>query len=132
MVALASAAVRCDVRQRRILIVDDDLDTAELFGTLLTIHGHRCKWTGTGSDALAQAAEFCPHIVLVDLSLPDISGYDVARRLRAHAGPSIYLAAVTGWSSPDYRRRACDAGFDQHIVKPVDSETLRNLVRNAV
>ena len=117
----------------RVLIVDDYPDSAEVSAMLLELFGHQCRIATTGQDALTEAAAFDPDIVILDIGLPDISGYDVARTLRAQprARP-LYLAAVTGWGQPEDRVRALAAGFDLHVLKPTDGEKIQNIVSLAV
>ncbi|MBX3157322.1 MAG: response regulator [Deltaproteobacteria bacterium] len=115
----------------RILIVDDHPDAADLACMLLSALGHECRAATSGTEGLAAAAEFAPDIAIVDIGLPDISGYEVAHALRATYGPSIYLAAVTGWGQPDDLRRAQNAGFDQHVLKPADATKLRGVLAAA-
>jgi two-component system, sensor histidine kinase len=118
------------VQHARVLVVDDYPDSAESVCTLLTLLGYDCQIACCGRDALAQAAAFDPAIVLLDIGLPDISGYEVARALRAR-NPSLYIAAVTGWGQPDDRVRALAAGFDQHVLKPTDAATLKLILKRA-
>jgi DNA-binding response OmpR family regulator len=116
----------------RVLLVDDYPDSAEAASLLLTLHGHECRIATTGQEALVQAEEFDPDIVLLDIWLPDITGYEVARELRARAGDrSLYLAAVTGWGQPEDRAKAFEAGFDCHATKPADLQQLSLIVRLA-
>src|SRR5690606_5932737 len=113
---------------RRILVVDDCGDTVEIMSTLLTILGHECRGASTGAEAIEEAVEYEPDLVLLDIALPDISGYDVARVLRARCRHPFYLAALTGWSSPEDVQRAAECGFDQHLLKPIRKDTLSHVV----
>jgi CheY-like chemotaxis protein len=116
----------------RVLVVDDYPDSAEISSMLLTFYGHECRTAVTGQAALEQAAEFDPDIVILDIGLPDISGYDVARTLRARAGGrALYLAAVTGWGQPQDRVKALAAGFDQHVLKPIDASKILQILKLA-
>jgi PAS domain S-box-containing protein len=109
----------------RVMIVDDNIDAAETLGIVLEISGNQTRVAHTGPDALDAIASFRPHVVLLDIGLPGLNGYEVARRLRANSDlPQPMLIALTGWGSEDDRRQARDAGFDRHLVKPVDSATL--------
>ncbi len=113
----------------RVLIVDDFPDSAEVSAMLLELFGHECRTAITGQDALTQAAAFDPDIVILDIGLPDISGYDVARTLRAQARDRpLYLAAVTGWGQPEDRVRALAAGFDLHVLKPTDGAKIQSIL----
>jgi CheY-like chemotaxis protein len=105
----------------RILIVDDHEDTAEMLSMLLTGKGHDTLVAFDGPTALAAAATFRPHIGLLDLNLPGMSGYELAQHLRTLPGlDRIRLVAVTGHGSDAHRARARAAGFDEHILKPVN------------
>ena len=116
----------------RVLIVDDYPDAAEAASMLITLYGHECRTATSGQDALAQAATFDPEIVILDIGLPDISGYEVARMLRGRpGGRSLYLAAVTGWGQPEDRARALAAGFDQHVLKPTDAAKIKAILQLA-
>lgn len=113
----------------RVLVVDDYPDSAEAASMLLTLYGHECRTATTGQEALDQAAAFDPDIVILDIGLPDITGYEVARTLRARAGArSLYLAAMTGWGQPEDRAKAFAAGFDHHVTKPADLQKLSLIV----
>jgi CheY-like chemotaxis protein len=105
----------------RILIVDDHEDSAEMLSMLLSSKGHATRMALDGETALAVAAAFQPHVGLLDLSLPGISGYELAERLRAMPGLThMRLVAVTGHGSEAHRAKARAAGFDEHLLKPVD------------
>ena len=111
---------------RRILIVDDNVDSADSLAMILNHSGHRAEPVYGATDALERAATFDPEIVLLDIGLPGIDGYEVARELRDR-GSHARLIALTGYGQPEDVRRAQDAGFDAHMVKPVD---LKALLRN--
>jgi two-component system CheB/CheR fusion protein len=113
----------------RILIVEDDEDAAEVTCALFAMHGHECRAAPSGEQAIDEADRFHPDIALVDLSLPDISGYDVAERLRAVPElRGIRLVAVSGWSSDDHVQRSRGAGFEAYVVKPLDAAKLASLL----
>jgi CheY-like chemotaxis protein len=121
--------VTSEKRKSRVLVVDDQADCAEVVSVLLTIMGYECKSALSGTEALAQAETFEPDVVLLDLQLPDVSGYEVARELRRRAGKRpLHIAAVSGMSTPDVRARAHAAGFDQHLAKPTDAAKLRHVL----
>jgi signal transduction histidine kinase/CheY-like chemotaxis protein len=114
---------------RRVLVVDDSTDQADTLGLLLELMGHEVRVAHAGLPALEIAADFEPDVALVDIGLPDIDGYDLARRLRAQSRPEqILLIAQTGWGQTKDRRRSKDAGFDHHLVKPVDADSLERLL----
>jgi DNA-binding response OmpR family regulator len=117
--------------RHRVLIVDDYPDAAEASCMLFTRLGHQCRCAINGEHALDEARAFLPDIIILDIGLPDLSGYEVARTLRQRHGPAVYLAALTGWGQPEDRRHAIDAGFDQHIVKPATAQVLCELIAAA-
>lgn len=117
---------------QRVLIVDDYPDSADISAMLLTMLGYECRVAVTGEEALAHVAAFDPDIVILDIGLPDISGYEIAQRLRAlPRTPRVFLAAVTGWGQPEDRIRALAAGFDVHVLKPTDGEKIRQILELA-
>jgi len=117
------------VSGRRILVVDDNHDSAESLAMLLEITGNETLVAYDGMVALRQAAAFRPDVVLLDLGLPKLDGYEVARRLRARPwGKKLVLVAITGWGQDEDRRHTAEAGFDGHLVKPVDYAALTQLL----
>ena len=109
----------------RILIVDDNVDANESLSLLLQTEGHDVRSAQDGQTALRLAREFKPQMVLLDLSLPNMDGYEIMRRLRADAGAhQPFVAALTGYGHAEERQRTTDAGFDHHFVKPVDFDEL--------
>ena len=113
----------------RILVVDDNKDAADTCSTLLELSGHQLRTAYTGKRAIEIAKIFRPHVVVLDIGLPDANGYEVARRLRAAPwARDVVLVAVTGWGHEDDRRRAYDAGFDHHLTKPLAANALESLV----
>jgi PAS domain S-box-containing protein len=135
--AAAPAAMPDRTRQqagaaRRILVVDDNKDAAETLAELLNMLGNEVAVARDGSSAVDQVAQFRPDVVLLDIGLPDINGYEVARRVRRLAGISQpRLIALTGWGQQQDKRLAAQAGFDQHWTKPVDLTRLQELTRNS-
>ena len=110
---------------RRILVVDDGVDSAESLAMLLGALGHEVHVAHTGAEALAAAARCQPEFILLDLSLPDISGYEVARRLRKDAAfAATRLVGLSGFSGDVHRRHCLEAGFDDYLEKPVTLEVL--------
>jgi signal transduction histidine kinase len=119
--------------QRRILIVDDNVDAAESLAALLRLAGHETRLAFDGPSALTAAGEFRPTVVLLDIGLPGMSGYEVARCLRQNASHrDLLLIAVTGYGQEEDRQQARDAGFDYHFVKPMDPDVLHELLRGEV
>jgi PAS domain S-box-containing protein len=114
---------------RRILVVDDNKDAVDSLVLLLSIVGQSVVAARDGLDALEQFERFEPEVVVLDLGLPGINGYEVARRIRsADKGRHVTLVALTGWGQDEDRRRSITAGFDYHLVKPVDFEALKTLL----
>lgn len=108
---------------RRVLVVDDNEDSAESVGVVVEMLGHEVQVAHDGPSALAQAASYHPEVVLLDIGLPGMDGYEVARRMKAVV-PDAVLAAMTGWGGEDDLRRCREAGFHHHLLKPVDIDTL--------
>lgn len=116
---------------RRVLVVDDNADAAELLVDLLLSWGHRAIHVFDGGGALTAAAEFLPEVVLLDIGLPGLDGYEVARRLvQLPALRDTRLVAMTGHCTDDDRERARGAGFGDHIAKPFDLEKLARVLRS--
>jgi PAS domain S-box-containing protein len=114
---------------RRILIVDDNEDGAESLAMLLSLGEHETHTAHDGVEAVAAAERVRPDVVLLDIGLPKLNGYEVCRRIRKQPwGRSLMLVALTGWGQDEDRNRSKKAGFDAHIVKPVDPETLMKLL----
>ena len=114
---------------RRILIVDDNVDGAELLDEVFRALGHATRLAHDGAAALAVARDFRPHIAFLDIGLPEMDGYQLARRLRTVPGlEEVRLVAVTGFGQEADRDRAREAGFDEHLVKPVEIDGLRRLM----
>ena len=115
--------------RRRILVVDDHRDAARILGLLLDSLGHEVKTANDGQQALDTMSAFHPEIVFLDIGLPNLDGYEVARRVRAIPDlRGTTLIALTGWSHAEDRQRARDAGFDHHLVKPVAVKTLKEVL----
>jgi CheY-like chemotaxis protein len=113
---------------RRVLVVDDNRDSAESLARLLELMGHQTAIAYDGPSAVDSAEAFRPE-VLLDVGLPGLDGYEVVRRIRAHSwGKDMTLIAATGWGQAEDRRRSREAGFDHHMVKPVDLGELGKLL----
>jgi CheY-like chemotaxis protein len=109
----------------RVLVVDDNADGAATLSMLFELSGHQVSTAGDGQSALSAAAEFRPHVVLLDIGLPVLDGYEVAARLRADpAFTGIILIALTGYGQDADRERCQQAGFDHYFVKPTDPRVL--------
>ena len=113
---------------RKVLVVDDNEDAAIALSMLLQAMGYQTAEAYDGEQALEVAESFRPDLILLDLGLPGLDGYEVARRLRDAMGSVPRLVALTGWGQEEARLRTADAGFDEHLVKPVDAETLSKVL----
>ncbi len=117
---------------RRVLIADDNRDGAEIMAMLLTHSGYDVQLAHTGPDAVDVAAQQRPDVAILDIGMPGMSGYDVARRIRSQPwGGGMMLIAVTGWGQEDDKRKAKEAGFDHHLTKPIDPGALERLMSPA-
>ena len=119
--------------RRRVLVVDDNVDAAVSLGRLLTrLHGQDVKVAHDGPSGLALAEAFRPEVVILDIGMPGMDGYEVARRLRDRPESNgTLLVALTGWGQEADRRRSAEAGFDRHLVKPVDPDLLKKILDGA-
>jgi CheY-like chemotaxis protein len=130
--AQAPASGEAPAAGARVLVVDDNVDAAETLATFLQMLGLQTLCVHDGEAALRQAPVFAPDVVLLDIGLPGMDGYEVARGLRADPRVArARLVALTGWGAEADRRRAMDAGFDHHLTKPVDLGVLEELLRKA-
>jgi len=117
--------------RRKLLIVDDNRDAAESLAMLLEMAGHDVRVAYLGRTALSFAQTFRPDVALLDIGMPDLSGYEVARGLRQQPwAAGLQLIAITGWGQDEDRRRAAEAGFDNHLTKPIDPQQLERLIGN--
>jgi CheY-like chemotaxis protein len=111
---------------RRILVVDDNQDSADAVALILQLDGHDVKTVYSGVDALDLVEQFKPHAVLLDIGMPQLNGYQVAQRLRTQAwGKNVLLIAQTGWGQEEDIRQCREAGFNHHVTKPIDFQKLR-------
>ena len=121
------------VRACCILVVDDNEDGAELMSVLLKLQGHTVEVAHDGVAALKSAAAFDPDVVLLDIGLPGLDGYAVAKQLRDTAtGRLPCLIAMTGYGTDEDRRRTQEAGFDHHVVKPIEPADLNALLARSI
>jgi DNA-binding response OmpR family regulator len=113
-----------------VLVVDDNVDAAEMLSMLLELDGHEVKSAANALSALQIVNEFTPHVAFLDIGLPDMSGLELARSLRALPDLArTLLVAVTGWGQEEDRRQSREAGFDHHLTKPVDVREVRALIQ---
>ena len=114
---------------RRLLVVDDNIDAADSLAMLLRLQGHELQIAHDGPAALALAEAYHPDMIFLDLGMPGMDGYEVARRMRRTPGlEQVVLAALTGWGQQEDRRRTAEAGFNHHLVKPPEPKILETLV----
>jgi CheY-like chemotaxis protein len=112
----------------RILVVDDNVDAADSLSALLELLGADVRTVHGGAAALQLLETFEADLVLLDIGMPVLDGYEVARRIRAHPRlHDVYLVAVTGWGQAQDRQRSTEAGFDEHLVKPVELDAILGL-----
>lgn len=122
-------AGRMDASPRRVLVIEDNLDAAESLRLVLELSGHAVAVAHTGQSGLEVARSFAPEVVLCDIGLPEgMNGYGFARAYRESGASDVHLIALTGYGRHEDERAALDAGFNQHIVKPVDPKTLKQLL----
>jgi len=126
-------AAGTDERKLRVLVVDDNLGASHMLSTLVKKLGHDVKTAGNGSQAVSLAAEFRPQVILMDLGMPEMDGYQAAQLIRRETwGKEILLIALTGWGQEADRQRTKQTGFDYHIVKPLGLDELKTaLARQA-
>jgi CheY-like chemotaxis protein len=113
----------------KILVADDDQDSAESLAMLFQLMGHDVRSAQSGLAAIDVAAEFRPELIVLDIGMPGLDGYEVCRRIRQHPwGQAIVIAALTGWTRDEDRDRSEQAGFNHFLVKPVDPKALEDLI----
>jgi CheY-like chemotaxis protein len=119
-----------DGHAHRILVVDDNRDSADSLATILRMSGHEVSTAYDGMEAVEVAERILPRVVLLDLGLPKLNGFETARRIRErHPDRKVTIFAVSGWNQPEDRRRSSEAGFDGHLVKPVDFAKLEEMLK---
>ena len=124
-----AAAVTPIPRRFRILVVDDNHDSALSLAMMLSIMGHETRTAHDGESAVETAESFLPDVVLLDIGLPKLNGYEVAQRIREQSwGASMFLIAVTGWGQEEDRQRSSEVGLNVHMVKPVEPAVLERLL----
>jgi PAS domain S-box-containing protein len=117
-------------RAHRILVADDNEDAAESLGMLLEMMGHEVRTAGDGVEAVSVAESFRPEVIFMDIGMPNMNGYDAARRIREQSwGNGVRIIALTGWGQSEEQRRSSEAGFDLHLVKPVQPAALAEVLK---
>jgi CheY-like chemotaxis protein len=119
-----SIATKTAAKARRILVVDDNRDVASSLAVVLELMGHQVETVNDGLAAIEKAVAFHPDVILLDIGMPGLNGYEVARRIREQGQEGLVLVALTGWGQEEDRRLSHEAGFDVHLVKPVDMDAL--------
>ncbi|HEV2007996.1 MAG TPA: response regulator, partial [Burkholderiales bacterium] len=115
----------------KVLVVDDNVDAAAMLAGLLRRHGHQARIANGGQQALTALESFRPEVVLLDIGMPGMNGFEVAQRIReSEAKPRPFIVAVTGWGSAEDEQRSQEAGFDMHLVKPVDEDQVLGVLRS--
>lgn len=115
--------------RRRVLVVDDNHDTADSLAAMLSVLGHESSVAYDGAQAIAIADDFRPDVILMDIGMPKFNGFQVAQRIRAQPwADRVVLIAITGWDQPEDRRCSREAGFDAHLTKPVDPHLVLRLI----
>jgi CheY-like chemotaxis protein len=126
---ITSPATPETTRRFKILVVDDNHDSALSLSMMLSIMGHETRTAHDGESAVTTAETFLPEVVLLDIGLPKLNGYEVAQRLREQTwGRAMYLIAVTGWGQEEDRQRSSEVGLNVHMVKPVEPAALEKLL----
>jgi CheY-like chemotaxis protein len=116
-------------RRFKILVVDDNHDSALSLAMMLSIMGHDTRTAHDGESAVSTAETFLPDVILLDIGLPKLNGYEVAQRIRETAwGTAMYLIAVTGWGQDEDRQRSSEVGLNLHMVKPVEPSALEKVL----
>jgi CheY-like chemotaxis protein len=115
----------------RVLVVDDNHDNAESLAMLVQVMGHEAATAHDGMAAIEAVDRFRPDLILLDIGLPKLDGFEVAEQLRARPdGDALFLVAITGWARDEEKQRAKSVGFDEHMTKPVDPNRLETLIRS--
>ena len=128
-VNVTAGEIKTPPKSFRILVVDDNHDSALSQAMMLSIMGHQTRTAHDGESAVACAESFLPEVVLLDIGLPKLNGYEVAQRIREQPwGASMFLIAVTGWGQEEDRQRSTEVGLNVHMVKPVEPAALEKIL----
>jgi two-component system CheB/CheR fusion protein len=126
---VAIPAIPATARGLRVLLVDDNADSADGLGMLLELQGHEIRVAYDGETAIETARRFRPHVAFLDIGMPSMDGYELARRLRATPETKdVLLVAMTGWGQDEDHRKSREAGFAHHLVKPFEPAVLEKLL----
>jgi CheY-like chemotaxis protein len=128
LAALRAAEAWPRALRLRVLIVEDNPDTRDMLKMLLAMWGQEVRVAATGAQGLQVATAFRPDVAVIDIGLPELDGYEVARRIRNEFGAGVRLIALTAYGQPGDRRRSIAAGFDVHLVKPCPSDELKRAI----
>lgn len=124
--------VHAGAKRCRVLVVDDNVDSVDSLGMLLRLMGHEVATASDGRSALSRAEEFRPQVAILDIGLPKVNGYDLAKQIRARDwAKDVVLVALTGWGQEQHRRRSVEAGFNHHLTKPVEFDMLQKILAEA-
>jgi CheY-like chemotaxis protein len=129
--AATTAAAGPASSRRRVVIVEDNIDAREMMALILRNDGHEVHEAVDGPSGLEAVLSVRPDVAFIDVGLPILDGYELVRRVRAAGGAQPVLVALTGYALPEDRRRAMEAGFDEHLAKPVDPKTIERILRTA-
>jgi CheY-like chemotaxis protein len=128
-VAVPASEDDCSGVRLKVLVIDDNQDVADTCSMLIELSGHQVKAAYTGGDGIAIAEMFRPQVILTDIGLPDIDGYEFARKIRGTPwGKTAVLVAITGWGAEESQQQAAVAGFNHHLTKPIDPRTIESLL----
>ncbi|HET9886031.1 MAG TPA: response regulator, partial [bacterium] len=128
-VAPAAKVTSAPAKQRRILVVDDHRDAAESLGFLLRLHGHEVREEYEGRQAHSAALDFAPEVIFLDIGLPGMNGYEIAKRMRDDSRlRGVHLVALSGYGSEEHRTQCQAAGFDRLLVKPVEMSAVESIL----
>jgi CheY-like chemotaxis protein len=130
--AFQPQAPQSSLQHRRVLVVEDNRDAAESLRILLELRGHDVRVAHTGTDGVRAAHAWHPEVVVCDIGLPGLDGFGVARQIRRNPSTArVRLIALTGYGQQEDRRRSREAGFDEHLTKPAEPETLQQLIERS-
>jgi CheY-like chemotaxis protein len=116
----------------KVLVVDDNVDSVDSLAMLLRMMGHEVETEGDGASGLERANAFQPHVAILDIGLPKVNGYELAKQIRQQPwSKNLVLVALTGWGQEQHRRRSEESGFNHHLTKPVEFDVLQDILATA-